>query len=111
MLWLCEFDDYERMNPLPLIKYFMTHFSIQNGVDNHFLGEGRIRAEWITEKIAHQWLNCRIEYPKKYFNTSKHPPGRMLRFSKKRFRYFSQRLKFQNIYYEEKNFEYEEFGR
>ena len=45
MLWLCEFDDYERMNPLPLIKYFMTHFSIQNGVDNHFLGEGRIRAE------------------------------------------------------------------
>ena len=45
MLWLFEFDDYERMNPLPLIKYFMTHFSIQNRVDNHFLGEGRIRAE------------------------------------------------------------------
>ena len=29
MLLLYEFDDYERMNPLPLIKYFMSHFQFR----------------------------------------------------------------------------------
>ena len=102
MLWLCEFDDYERMNSLPLIKYFMSHFQFR--IESIIIFSERVGYERNeSQKNCSSMTQLPHRIPEKIFQYIETPSRSHVEIFKEAVSiFFSQRQKFQNINSEEK---------